>query len=55
MPKLRAEQRINDFREIELGYSAEMAIKEARRCLRCDLDTEEGRAYLESLRKKKNG
>lgn len=55
MPKLRVAQRMNNFREIELGYSAEMAIKEARRCLRCDLDTEEGRAYLESLRKKKNG
>jgi NADH-quinone oxidoreductase subunit F len=55
MPRLRVEERIDNFREIELGYSAEMAIKEARRCLRCDLDTEQGRAYLEVLRKDKNG
>jgi NADH-quinone oxidoreductase subunit F len=55
MPKLSAEQRQGNFREIELGYSPEMAIKEARRCLRCDLDTEQGQAFLEFLRKEKNG
>jgi NADH-quinone oxidoreductase subunit F len=55
MPRLRVEERIGNFREIELGYSAEMAMKEARRCLRCDLDTEQGRAFIEALRKEKNG
>jgi len=55
MPKLRVEERVDNFREIELGYSPEMATKEARRCLRCDLDTEQGRAYLEVLKKEKNG
>jgi NADH-quinone oxidoreductase subunit F len=55
MPKLQVKERVDNFHEIELGYSEEMAIKEARRCLRCDLDTEQGRAYLEVLRKEKNG
>jgi NADH-quinone oxidoreductase subunit F len=55
MPKLSVEARCDNFREIELGYSAEMAIKEARRCLRCDLDTEQGQAFLELRRREKNG
>jgi NADH-quinone oxidoreductase subunit F len=55
MPSLRVEDRIRNFHEIELGYSAEMAIKEARRCLRCDLDTDQGRAFMDALRKEKNG
>lgn len=51
MPKLPVRERINNFREIELGYSAEKAVREARRCLRCDLDTEQGRAFLAGLKK----
>jgi NADH-quinone oxidoreductase subunit F len=30
--------RIRDFREVEKGFSAEVAHFEARRCLRCDLE-----------------
>jgi NADPH-dependent glutamate synthase beta subunit-like oxidoreductase len=37
MPALPPEKRIIDLREVNLGFSEEMAIKEARRCLRCDL------------------
>ena len=37
MPALLAGKRVADFREVNLGLSEEMAIKEARRCLRCDL------------------
>ncbi len=35
------------FEEVELGLSEEMAIKESRRCLRCDLETEEGKKQFE--------
>jgi NADPH-dependent glutamate synthase beta subunit-like oxidoreductase len=38
MPALPAEQRVRDFSQVELGYSDEMAIEEAMRCLRCDLE-----------------
>jgi NADH-quinone oxidoreductase subunit F len=34
---LPPEDRIQDFREIELGFSEEKAREEAKRCLRCDL------------------
>ena len=51
MPKLPVEERIDNFREIELGYSLEGAVKEARRCLRCDLDTAQGRAFLARMTK----
>jgi len=37
MPKLGVEQRVRNFRQVELGYSPEMAREEAKRCLRCDL------------------
>ena len=38
LPILPADRRIADFREVNLGFTREMAIKEARRCLRCDLN-----------------
>ena len=41
MPTLPLEQRINDFAQVELGYSEQMAIEEAKRCLRCDLEERE--------------
>jgi NADH-quinone oxidoreductase subunit F len=37
MPMAPAAERVHDFRLVELGLSEEMALKEARRCLRCDL------------------
>ncbi|MFC1692562.1 NADH-quinone oxidoreductase subunit NuoF [Candidatus Latescibacterota bacterium] len=40
MPSLPIEKRRN-FKEIELGFSRERAINEAKRCLRCDLEQEE--------------
>jgi NADH-quinone oxidoreductase subunit F len=36
MPEVSPELRRNDFREVELGYTLEMAVVEARRCMRCD-------------------
>jgi len=41
VPTLPLEERTKGFKEVELGFTEEMAIKEAKRCLRCDLETEE--------------
>ncbi|HAL57720.1 MAG TPA: NADH-quinone oxidoreductase subunit NuoF [Bacteroidetes bacterium] len=38
MPRVLPEGARTNFDEVELGYTAEMAMKEARRCLRCDWD-----------------
>jgi NADH-quinone oxidoreductase subunit F len=38
IPVISVGQREGNFKEIELGYSEEQAVKEARRCLRCDLE-----------------
>ena len=37
MPSLPIDERLRDFSPIELGFSEEQAINEAKRCLRCDL------------------
>jgi hypothetical protein len=37
IPELDVETRIKGFQEIAVGYSAETAVKEAARCLQCDL------------------
>jgi len=41
VPILSPEQRAGNFKEVELCLSEEMAVREARRCLRCDLELEE--------------
>ncbi len=41
VPLLSLEERSGNFKEVELGFTEEMAIKEAKRCLRCDLELEE--------------
>jgi len=38
MPKLSADERKTSFDEIERGFSEEVARREAKRCLRCDLE-----------------
>lgn len=38
VPKLRLKERLCSFREVNLGYSEEAAIREAKRCIRCDLE-----------------
>jgi len=40
MPETPAGERKGDFREVELGYTIQMALAEARRCLRCDAKVE---------------
>jgi NADH-quinone oxidoreductase subunit F len=37
----RAEDRVRDFREVEKGFPREEEVRrEAKRCLRCDLERE---------------
>jgi NADH-quinone oxidoreductase subunit F len=36
IPTLPPDRRIQGFMEIEVGYTEEQAVEEARRCLRCD-------------------
>ncbi len=43
MPKLPKEKRQKNFNEVDLGFDKKTAIKEARRCLRCELETEDGK------------
>ena len=38
IPTLALKRRLGGFEEVNLGYSTEMAIEEAKRCLRCDLE-----------------
>jgi len=41
MPQLIISKRINNFKEVELGFTGEKAIYEAKRCLRCDAEIED--------------
>jgi len=41
VPALPVAERLKGFSQVELGLSDEMAIKEAKRCLRCDLEERE--------------
>jgi len=42
-----ADKRSHNFEEVELGLCVDAAVKESRRCLRCDLETEEGKKQFE--------
>jgi len=37
MPLLPVKERLHGYSQVELGFSEEEAVKEAKRCLRCDL------------------
>jgi len=41
MPQLKIRQRMNSFKEVELGFTGGKAIYEAERCLRCDAEIED--------------
>jgi NADH-quinone oxidoreductase subunit F len=41
MPSIPVDQRIDSFKEVELGFSEADAMIEAKRCLRCDLEVKE--------------
>lgn len=38
MPEAQIALRIKDFQEVELGFTREQALQEARRCVRCDIE-----------------
>jgi NADH-quinone oxidoreductase subunit F len=38
VPLLSLDERSGNFKEVELGFTEQMAIAEAKRCLRCDLE-----------------
>ncbi len=40
LPQADVRERVQDFREVEAGYTETQAWEEARRCLRCDLEGE---------------
>jgi NADH-quinone oxidoreductase subunit F len=46
MPVLSVSTRKKNFKEVELGFTEDIAIKEARRCLRCEWETKEGKKAL---------
>ena len=43
IPSLPIEERRGNFKEVERSFSKEVAIKEAKRCLRCDLESKGGK------------
>jgi len=43
LPNLPVSKRLNNFREVELNMTKSAAVMEARRCLKCNLETEEGK------------
>ena len=52
MASLSIEDRKFNYSEVEYCLTEEQAIKEAKRCLRCDLETKDGQSFLEKLKKK---
>ncbi|MCK4338069.1 MAG: FAD-dependent oxidoreductase, partial [Candidatus Aminicenantes bacterium] len=46
MPLLSVKERHKNFVEVATGFTQEMAVKEARRCLRCELETEDGKKAM---------
>ncbi|MGO9016704.1 MAG: NADH-quinone oxidoreductase subunit NuoF [Dissulfurispiraceae bacterium] len=53
MPSLSPEERRKNFKEVDLGFTEEMAVKEARRCLRCELSTLDGQNAVQEMKRKK--
>lgn len=51
MTRLSPKKRRSNFKEVEQGLTEEnQVVKEAKRCLRCDLETEDGQRFLEKLK-----
>jgi len=48
--RLSTKDRANNFREVDLGLNEKAAVQEARRCLRCDLETEDGKAAIKAIK-----
>jgi NADH-quinone oxidoreductase subunit F len=54
MPILPVKKRKKNFKEVDLGFNEEMAVKEAKRCLRCELGTKDGQKALQEMARGKN-
>ncbi len=50
--RIDSKERVCNFEEVDLVLEEKTAIKEARRCLRCDLETCDGKKFLEGLKTK---
>ncbi|TRZ70229.1 MAG: hydrogenase [Bacteroidetes bacterium] len=50
MPLLSPEKRKYNLIEVEQGYTEEQAKMEAMRCLRCELETQDGQKFLEKIK-----
>ncbi|MCP4201489.1 MAG: FAD-dependent oxidoreductase [bacterium] len=48
MPVLPPDERVTSFHEVQLGLTPEMAIAEAKRCLRCDKESAQAAEALQS-------
>ena len=55
IPHLSMEKKTNNFNEVDLTITEAMAIKEAKRCLRCDLNTEDGKRWLQQKQQAAQG
>ncbi len=44
---LPVNERVDNYHEVELNLPVEMAVREARRCLRCDLETKDGKTAIQ--------
>ncbi|MHC4403447.1 MAG: FAD-dependent oxidoreductase, partial [Planctomycetota bacterium] len=49
VPSVPLGERMDGFAEVELGLTEQLAVREARRCLRCDLETRQAKRQLEQI------
>ena len=47
---LSISERSSCFKEVESVLSEDQAVKEAKRCLRCELETEDGKQFIKELK-----
>ncbi len=47
--QISVDKRIDNFSEVETGLTEKQAVKEAKRCLHCELQTEDGKLFLKEL------
>ncbi|MFH1229885.1 MAG: FAD-dependent oxidoreductase [Planctomycetota bacterium] len=52
-PHIGSEERKYTFKEVEQGLPVSQAVKEAKRCLRCDLETKDGKKFLDTIKQSK--
>ncbi|MGE5189020.1 MAG: FAD-dependent oxidoreductase [Gemmatimonadota bacterium] len=55
MPKIPLARRRTTFDEVELGYSEDAAMEEAKRCLRCDWEMQKARRQREERERSASG